>query len=169
MRRFLPTLVSGLFTLGVLAIPNVARATDGYFSVGYGMKASGMGGAATATAQDTSGGANNPASMVWVKNRVDLGVTLFMPRRSASRTGLGPGLDGTSTSGSNLFAIPEFGYNHMVNPKLAIGVSVYGNGGLNTNYPSGAFDCGHGPANMLCGNGTLVSISFSSSSRRRFP
>ena len=155
MRRFLPTLVAGLFTLGVLVIPNVARATDGYFSVGYGMKASGMGGAATAMTQDTSGGANNPASMVWVKNRVDLGVTLFMPRRSAARSGLGPGLDGTSASGSNLFAIPEFGYNHMVNPKLAIGVSVYGNGGLNTNYPSGAFDCGHGPANMLCGNGTL--------------
>ena len=136
-------------------IPNTARATDGYFSVGYGMKASGMGGAATATAKDTSGGANNPASMVWVKNRVDLGVTLFMPRRSADRSGLGPGLDGTSTSASNLFAIPEFGYNRMVNPKLAIGVSVYGNGGLNTNYPSGAFNCGHGPANMLCGSGTL--------------
>ena len=155
MRRFLPTLVTGILTLGIMVIPNTARATDGYFSVGYGMKASGMGGAATATAKDTSGGANNPASMVWVKNRIDLGVTLFMPRRSASRSGLGPGLDGTSTSASNLFAIPEFGYNHMVNPKLAIGVSVYGNGGLNTNYPSGAFNCGHGPANMLCGNGTL--------------
>ena len=155
MKRLNSALIAIVFSIGVLAYPNVARATDGYFSVGYGMKASGMGGAATATSKDTSGGANNPASMVFVKNRFDVGVTLFMPRRSASRTGLGPGLDGTSTSGSNLFAIPEFGYNHMVNPNLAVGVTVYGNGGLNTNYPSGGFDCGHGPANMLCGSGTL--------------
>ena len=30
--------------------------------------------------------------------------------------------------------IPEFGYNKMINPRLALGVSVYGNGGMNTSY-----------------------------------
>lgn len=43
----------------------------------------------------------------------------------------------------------------MVNSNLSLGVTVYGNGGLNTNYPSGQFNCGRGPANMLCGSGTL--------------
>ena len=53
-----------LFVAGMAASPS-AQATNGYFSHGYGMKAKGMGGAATAMAIDTFGGANNPASMVW--------------------------------------------------------------------------------------------------------
>lgn len=154
-RCVLRILVTATAFAAVLAAAPPASATNGYFAVGYGMKASGMGGAATALSQDTSGGANNPASMVFVGNRFDFGITLFNPLRSANRTGLGPGLDGTSVSGSNLFAIPEFGYNRMIDPNLSLGVTVYGNGGLNTNYPSGQFNCGHGPANMLCGNGTL--------------
>ena len=148
-------LIGGSLILATAFRPMPADATNGYFPVGYGMKASGMGGAATATSQDTSGGANNPASMVFVGNRYDIGITLFNPLRSATRTGLSPGLNGTSVSGSNLFAIPEFGYNRMIRPNLSLGVTVYGNGGLNTNYAAGAFNCGNGPANMLCGSGTL--------------
>ena len=47
---------------------------DGYFPHGYGMKAKGMGGASVAMANDSSGGANNPASMVWAGDRFDIGV-----------------------------------------------------------------------------------------------
>ena len=151
----LSLLVSGVFCAVVAGLPQPAAATNGYFSIGYGMKATGMGGASTATSQDTLGGATNPASMAFVGNRLDIGVTAFNPLRSSTRSGLGPGLDGTSVSGSNLFGIPEFGYNHMANPKLALGISMYGNGGLNTNYASGNYNCGGGPANMLCGRGTL--------------
>jgi long-chain fatty acid transport protein len=43
----------------------------------------------------------------------------------------------------------------MVNNDLSVGVSVYGNGGMNTSYPQGNFNCGYGPANMLCGSGSL--------------
>ena len=42
-----------------------AAATHGYFAHGYGLKAKGLGGVATALAQDSFGGVNNPASMVW--------------------------------------------------------------------------------------------------------
>jgi len=146
--------------------PATVWATDGYFSHGYGMTAKGMGGAATAMAKDTFGGANNPASMVWVGNRIDLGVDLFSPIRSASRTGSAGGtgaLDGSADSGMEYFLVPEFGYNRMINPDLSLGVSVYGNGGMNTHYPSGqldSFNCTqgaapHGPANLLCGSGKL--------------
>ena len=79
-------LVVSLFAVGMMASP-LAHATNGYFSHGYGMKAKGMGGAATAMAIDTFGGANNPAGMVWVGDRLDIGVDLFMPERSASRQG----------------------------------------------------------------------------------
>ncbi|MBI4741389.1 MAG: outer membrane protein transport protein [Betaproteobacteria bacterium] len=163
----LKTLVHGLVMAG-LAIPGIALATNGYFSHGYGMKAKGMGGAATATTSDTFGGANNPASMVWVGDRLDIGVDVFMPKRSASRqgsTGFGGAYDGTSESASNIFLVPEFGYNKLINPNLSFGVTVYGNGGMNTDYSPGlnggagaqafAPSCQGAPANILFGCGRL--------------
>ena len=145
--------------------PALAFATDGYFSHGYGMKAKGRGGAATAMATDAFGGANNPASMVWVGDRLDLGLDWFSPKRNAARTGSAAGIDAASTSGSDNFLIPEFGYNKMLNPDMSLGVTVYGNGGMNTDYPGGEIAAGSpvcggfnpapGPYNMLCGNGRL--------------
>ncbi len=140
--------------MALAGLAGSAYATNGYFSHGYGMKAKGMGGAATAMSDDAFGGANNPASMAFVGNRLDLGVDLFSPRREASRTG-SAGLDGSADSDSKYFPIPEFGYNHMYSPDLALGVTVYGNGGMNTNYSGGQINCGGGPANLLCGSGKL--------------
>lgn len=149
------TLRRTLLGVALLGVASGAYATDGYFTHGYGIKAQGRGGASIAFTDDAFGGANNPATMAFAGNRLDLGLTAFSPRRSASRVGLGPGLDGSVTSHRNWFAIPEFGYNHMVNERLALGVTVYGNGGMDTDYPGGAFNCGRGPANMLCGAGNL--------------
>lgn len=148
----------------LLASALPAMATNGYFAHGYGMKAKGMGGASTATATDTFGGAVNPASMVFVGNRIDGGVDLFSPRRSASRqgsTGFGGGYDGSAESDSNYFLVPEFGYNKVISPQLTLGVSVYGNGGMNTDYnssvrnPAFAPSCAGAPANLLFGCGKL--------------
>ena len=75
-----------------------------------------------------------------VGDRIDLGVDLFSPRREASRSGSDPALgpvDGTAESDSNYFLVPEFGYNKMINPNLSLGVTVYANGGMNTDYPGG--------------------------------
>ncbi len=131
-------------------------ATNGYFPHGYGLKAKGMGGASTAMAQDSLGGATNPASMVWVGNRIDAGVDIFMPKRDAERSGAGfPTLNGKVDSNRTAFPVPEFGYNQMMGSDLSVGVSVYGNGGMNTSYPQGNFNCGGGPANILCGGGKL--------------
>ncbi|MEO5697002.1 MAG: outer membrane protein transport protein [Burkholderiaceae bacterium] len=152
LKRFLK--LTPLAALCVAALP--ALATNGYFAHGYGIKAKGMGGVSTALAEDSFGGANNPASMVWVGNRVDLGIDWFRPTRDAERSGAGfPTLNGRVDSGSKNFFIPELGYNHMMSSDLSLGVSVYGNGGLNTDYPQGDFNCGAGPANMLCGSGKL--------------
>ncbi len=146
--------------------PFAAQATDGYFSHGYGMKGKGRAGASTAMSDDAFGGANNPASMVWAGDRLDVGVDLFMPKRSASRSGSSPflNIDGSASSGSDEFLIPEFGYNKMLNPGMSLGVTVYGNGGMNTSYPGdqipaasacAGFNPSAGPYNLLCGNGRL--------------
>ena len=145
-----------LFAVGVSA---PAFATNGYFSHGYGMKAKGMAGAATATASDAMGGANNPASMVFAGDRLDVGIDWFSPKRGASRSGGGASFD--EASSSNNFLVPEFGYNMMLGEKMSLGITVYGNGGMNTDYASGtsvaANQCGLGaPAsNPLCGAGKL--------------
>ena len=144
--------------------PMAAMATNGYFSHGYGMKAKGMAGAATATASDAFGGAVNPAKMVFVGDRIDFGADLFSPRRSVSRQGetaFGGTYNGSADSDSRYFVIPEFGYNKLINPNLSLGVTVYGNGGMNTDFntqlagPSFAPVCGGANANMLLGCGKL--------------
>lgn len=138
--------------MALAGLAGSACATNGYFSHGYGMKAKGMGGASSASSDDAFGGANNPAAMAYAGNRIDLGADLFSPIREASNAG-DFGMPVTSESDSNLFLIPEFGYNRMVNSNLALGVTVYGNGGMNTDYP--ALGGGFGTTNILGGQGSL--------------
>lgn len=150
-----------LCRLAVLAVVSAsfgpALATDGYFSHGYGMKAKGMGGASVATAQDAFAGANNPASAAWAGNRLEGGIDIFMPKRGMSRTASGLGAAIDVDSGGNTFYVPELGYNKTINDHLAVGVTVFGNGGMNTEYAGGQLNCGAGPntANVLCGSGKL--------------
>jgi len=149
-------LILRILPVAAACIAGPALATNGYFPHGYGMKAKGMAGASTAMAQDSMGGATNPAGMVWVGNRMDIGLDIFMPDRDAERSGSAvPTLNGKVVSDKGSFFIPEFGYNRMLSSDLAVGLTVYGNGGMNTTYPQGNFNCGAGPANMLCGSGTL--------------
>jgi len=146
--------------------PLAAQATDGYFSHGYGMKDKGRGGASTAMTTDSFGGAVNPATMVFAGERIDVGVDWFRPDRAMRRegsTGVGAGLGGpidANVEGNETsnFLIPEFGYNKLLNPNLSLGITVYGNGGMNTDYPGGVVPpgiCGPSAANVLCGNGNL--------------
>jgi long-chain fatty acid transport protein len=132
-----------------------ALATDGYFAEGYGMKARSMGGASFATALDAFGGANNPASLAFVGNQLDAGLYFFMPDRSAERTGAMAPINGSADSDEGTFYVPEFAINWMWRPDVALGLAVYGNGGMNTTYPGGQINCGAGPANLLCGAGEL--------------
>lgn len=150
--------VRNLAALAIIAGPlTAAMATNGYFSHGYGIKAKGMGGASVAMTEDTFAGANNPAAAAWAGNRMEAGLDVFMPSRSMERSGSAAGLNASVDSGSNLFLVPEFGYNRAINDKLGVGITVYGNGGMNTDYPGGKINCGAGQAtaNALCGGGNL--------------
>lgn len=123
-----------------LTLTNFLWATDGYFSSSYGVKQMGQGGAGIAFPADSLAGAINPAGMVIVGNRFDLGVSPFLPDRDASIVGnqLPPGYPDVNGSydanDKRVFLMPELGYNHMIRPWLSLGVSAYGNGGMDTSY-----------------------------------
>ncbi len=128
-----------LVVAGCMA-PALGHATNGYFSHGYGIKAKGMAGVGIALPQDAMAAATNPAGMAFVGNRMDFGLDVFMPAREAEISGNAAGLNGTyDGDGRNMFFVPDFGYNRMINPNLSVGVVVYGNGGMNTTYEKSPF------------------------------
>ncbi|MBU6504430.1 MAG: outer membrane protein transport protein [Betaproteobacteria bacterium] len=134
------SVVLSLVIAGGLVSP-LAQATNGYFAIGYGQKSVGMGGVGIALPQDALAAASNPAGMVWVGDRTDLGLEWFRPTRSSSITGNGvPGVNGQYDGNATQdFFIPEFGYNRMVNDRTSLGVAVFGNGGMNTDYSTNPF------------------------------
>ena len=146
-----------------LATTSAAWATDGYFPHGFGMKSKGMGGAAVAVTDNAFAGINNPAASVWAGNRAEIGVDIFMPKRSAARSapGFGGMLEGDVKSDGSAFAIPEFAYNAKIDDRRSWGVTVYGNGGMNTEFEGGNVMCmnpNNGQpyqGNLLCGQGKL--------------
>jgi long-chain fatty acid transport protein len=132
-----------------------ASATNGYFSHGYSVKNKALAGAGTALPLDSLAASTNPAGMAFVGKRVDVGITLFNPNREYTVTGdptpPPPGCEltgtcpfgltpGTEKSGSRWFVIPSFGVNWMMDSNNALGLSVFGNGGMNTDYDTGTFN-----------------------------
>jgi len=122
-----------LLVVLIVAVP--ALATDGYFSTGCGLKQQGQGGAGVAFPQDSLAAAANPAGMVFVGNRFDFGLTFFRPIRSGSITDSMAPVNGSyDASRHKNFFVPELGFNHHFSPRLSLGVSICGNGGMNTSY-----------------------------------
>jgi len=121
-------------------------ATDGYFSNGIGVRYKAMAGAGVAWYLSPMAGANNPAAPVFYGNGYDISVSYFNPNRGYTVTG-GPSFrtgtfglaPGTVESGSTSFFIPSIGANWMIGEKMAVGVSIYGNGGMNTDYDHPTF------------------------------
>jgi len=140
-----------LAILLLLGLPASAWATNGYFTHGVSTAEKGLAGAGVAYSQDTLAAANNPAGMVWQGARYDIGAAVFGPMRSYSaKGGPSPGCSPTGCSFSigdgdtsidsenEAFLIPQFGYNWALGDASTIGVSVYGNGGMNTEYKGGS-------------------------------
>ena len=141
--------------------PASVWATNGYFSHGTSLAEKGLAGAGVAYSQDTLAAANNPAGMVWQGARYDIGAAAFAPMRDYSAEGapsapagtpcvpncpfsIGDG-DQSIDSENEFFLIPQFGYNWEIDDNRTIGVSVFGNGGLNTEYKDGSAILGPPP------------------------
>ena len=114
-----------------LLSPVAALATAGYFQLGYGLKAKAMGGVAAALPQDSLVAATNPAGMALLGNRLDGGLEWFSADRGSEIRGNSLGLSGArDANGIRSSAVPEFGFNRMLDSGHSLGLSIYGNGGI---------------------------------------
>ncbi len=131
----------------VLAM-QAAQATNGYMSHAYSPAAKGLAGAGEAALpQDSMSIVGNPAGIAKVGRRADIGAAWFSPLREYKGVNpfaeqgafapIGSG-DGTGTveSENNDFFIPNFGYTHPIDEVSSVGIAIFGNGGMNSDYRS---------------------------------
>lgn len=115
-------------------------AVDGYFSHGYGTQSKGMGGVSLAYPKDSLALATNPASAIAIGDRVDVNLDKLQLLRDGSISGNALGPDQTfGGNGRKNFYVPELGYVRSVGEDWAVGLIAYGNGGLDTNYPTNPY------------------------------
>jgi len=158
MRRILYVAV---LAAAAAILPVTARATNGYFLSGIGTDHKAMAGAGVALPQGALAAATNPAGLAFAGDRVDVSIALFNPNRDYTVIGAPSGYPGTFglvpgevKSDSRYFPIPAAGYSHAFDGKQALGVMVYGNGGMNTDYPAATFygtDAGQNLTQMFLG------------------
>jgi long-chain fatty acid transport protein len=135
--------ISGaLFALQLLFAPMLS-ATNGYSPTGFGTANKGLAGAGVAFPQDSLAAATNPAGTFVLDDRFDFGAAAFFPERGFTAN---PAVDldpfqspqlvpaGNYQSENDLFLIPHFGWKKELDSHSAIGISVGGNGGMNTDY-----------------------------------
>jgi len=140
-------LIFTVVIIAALCFVTTASATNGYFSHGYSSKNKALAGAGTALPLDSLAASTNPAGMVFMGNRIDIGVSFFNPNREYKVSGTPSGAPfsfplqtGTVESDSNWFVIPSLGVNWKINNDSSVGLSIYGNGGMNTDYDKATFN-----------------------------
>ncbi|MBN2565565.1 MAG: outer membrane protein transport protein [Candidatus Eisenbacteria bacterium] len=141
MRRSGAWMVAVMLTAAVL-LPSAALATNGYFSHGVGMKSKGMGGVGVALPVDALSAGVNPASSIHLGDRFDVGLDWFRPDRGSEISGSGAPVNAVyDANDTEYFFVPEVGMTKSLNDRVAFGLAVYGNGGMNTSYttPVGLF------------------------------
>jgi len=109
-----------------LTTPMLAQATNGYFLIGFGSKSRAMGGVGLALAQDGFAPASNPATMVDVSDRFDLGGDLFVPEAALSHNSAL--LPADEASKYDLFLLPYMGGVWKLNEQMNYGFTFIGAG-----------------------------------------
>ena len=148
-------LIRHFFLASILAVMiSPAFATNGYLAHGYGIKSKGMAGAGVALPQDSLIAATNPAGIAFTGNRFDGAAAVFSPRRSYEVKGspsappqpaLAPG---KVDSDREYFVIPELGLTWQLDDHKAVGITLTGNGGMNTKYSSSDSTFGAGASGI---------------------
>lgn len=121
-------------------------ATDGYYRHGYGIKYSALGGSGVAVSLSSLGAITNPAAISYLNNGFEVNGAFFSPERYYNVKGnmsMMPGtfglMPGKVESGSTSFIFPTLGGNLKLSEKFTIALSLYGNGGMNSDYPTNTF------------------------------
>ncbi len=151
----------------LLLLSTVAGATNGYFSHGISLTDKGRAGAGVAYGHDSVMAGHNPAGLGWAAEGFEMGMTLFNPEREYKSRGaaskvfvspqqftfsIGDGYQ-QADSRNTFFAIPLAGYRWGINDRLALGLSFYGHGGMNTEYVGGQAWIGPNAAPGVFGGG----------------
>jgi long-chain fatty acid transport protein len=145
-----------LFSLSLIVlfgVTNIAYATNGYFANGFSIESKALAGAGVAMPQGSLDAAINPALMAFVGSRADIGLSFFNPHREytvngepsgyPNTVGLAPG---TVKSSRRWFLIPSIGANWQLDDKSSVGISIFGQGGMDTSYHTDTF--GHYPTGV---------------------
>ena len=139
-----------------------ASATEGYFSNGFGARQKALAGAGVADSRDATAGALNPAGLTHVYGtEIDFSVSAFAPVRGYSGDP-GPGLTPTGAfeSGREFFFIPNVAWSSDAYKNSlfdVVGISLVGNGGMNTAF-SGNSICGFAGPGPFCGGTAGVNL-----------
>lgn len=106
-----------------------AQATNGYLAPGIGLKAKGMAGAGLALPEDALAAALNPAGLLEVGDRLDVGAEWSRLDHGASISGnASPSpFNGDYSGRVPARAVAEFGISRALAPGLAAGFAAYGN------------------------------------------
>ncbi len=163
--RLLPAAI-GL--VASVMLPAAAWSTEGYFQLGFSPVQNALGGAGVANSEDAMSMALNPAGLADIGRQFQLGAALFMPYRGYSVSGPGgvvaPGVGaGSVESENNLFVMPNMAYSHPIDATSAVGIVLYGNGGMNTTYNNVTNNFGGCPApgvgaGVFCGGNAGVDL-----------
>jgi long-chain fatty acid transport protein len=149
---------------GLVASVTPAQATEGYFQHGYGAVSKFLAGAGAAYSQDAMSQALNPAGLVGIDNQLNADLSFFSPRREfEAEGGAGTGFvpNDTVESDSELFFIPSIAASYQIDDLSAVGVALYGNGGMNTDYDNisrSPLECGPGGSGVFCNGTTGVDL-----------
>ena len=135
-----------MITLSALVSSQLAVATNGYMPHGIGSMNKAMAGAGMAMPEDAISIVNNPASAALLDERMDAGVSAFMPRRNF--TSLFGGNDGrdhsfsfvnvNTDSGEDLFFSPEIAGAHFLPDGYSLAWAFYMRTGLAASYKGGS-------------------------------
>lgn len=138
------------FSLLFMLLCQPAVASTGYFPDGWGAASRGYAGSGAAIAEEPLSMANNPASLAGLHGRelqfdvlllkayttVDIGPLNADPADAdPGAFALPPGrIESDPEVPGDIFVIPQFALSWRLNAHSAIGLAVYGNGGLNSTY-----------------------------------
>lgn len=134
-----PLAAAVMLTTGAIVVTAPAHATNGYFANGYGAPSKAMAGAGVAHGEGPLATAQNPALGVDIGNVAGLCFTGFMPDRYTDSAAGANMVPGKVESQNDFFPIVCGGVNYMLSGDTAVGLVMYGNGGMNTEYETNVF------------------------------
>lgn len=141
MNQFSKKVLATVMLTGLVA-PGIAQATNGYFLMGFGAKSRAMGGVGVAEGVDGFAAAYNPATMVDIGTRFDIGADLFWAPNvvthsdgTLSETTIleESDFEDTGFSQSGIFLLPGMGGAYKYNDELTFGFAFIG-AGMGTQY-----------------------------------